>query len=130
MSAATSPRSQRPGLVLTGGGARAAYQVGVLKGLAQLLPGRANPFHVIVGTSAGAVTAAVLASQAGRWRQAIAQTEQVWAGFTVEQVFEVSAGAMIGSGLHWLASLVTGGWLVPPAGQRQCAYMYWSAVAS
>jgi NTE family protein len=114
MSAATSPRSQRPGLVLTGGGARAAYQVGVLKGLAQLLPGRANPFRVIVGTSAGAVTAAVLASQAGRWRQAIAQTEQVWAGFTVDQVFEVSAGAMIGSGLHWLASLVTGGWLVPP----------------
>jgi NTE family protein len=114
MSAATSPRSHRPGLVLTGGGARAAYQVGVLKGLAQLLPGRANPFPIIVGTSAGAVTAAVLASQARHWRQAIAQTERVWAGFTVGQVFEVGAGAMVSSGLHWLASLVTGGWLLPP----------------
>ena len=114
MSAAASSSSQVPGLVLTGGGARAAYQVGVLKGLAQLLPGRANPFRVIVGTSAGAVTAAVLASKARRWRQAVAEIEQVWAGFTVDQVFEVGAGTMITSGLHWLSSLVTLGLLVPP----------------
>ena len=49
-------------LVLTGGGARAAYQVGVLKGIAQLLPRGANcPFQVITGTSAGAVSAIALA---------------------------------------------------------------------
>src|SRR5438034_6751435 len=47
------------GLVLTGGGARSAYQVGVLRALAELLPRARNPFQIIVGTSAGAVAAGV-----------------------------------------------------------------------
>ena len=57
------------GLVLTGGGARSAYQVGVLLALAELLPRARNPFQVIVGTSAGAVAASVLAAEAHRWRR-------------------------------------------------------------
>ncbi|MEJ0099319.1 MAG: patatin-like phospholipase family protein [Pseudomonadota bacterium] len=61
-----------PALVLTGGGARAAYQVGVLKAVAELLPQEANPFRVIVGTSAGAVSAAVLAARAEHWHEAVA----------------------------------------------------------
>ena len=57
------------GLVLPGGGARGAYQVGVLKALADLLPRRsANPFAVLSGTSAGAISAAVLASRARSFR--------------------------------------------------------------
>ena len=55
------------GLVLTGGGARSAYQIGVLRALAQMLPGARNPFPVIVGTSAGAVAASVLAAEAHAW---------------------------------------------------------------
>ena len=59
------------GLVLPGGGARGAYQVGVLKALADLLPRRsANPFAVLSGTSAGAISAAVLASRARSFRVA------------------------------------------------------------
>ena len=61
----TSSRSSgRPtvGLVLTGGGARSAYQVGVLLALTELLPRGRNPFQVIVGTSAGAISAGVLAA--------------------------------------------------------------------
>ena len=100
--------------MLTGGGARAAYQVGVLKAIAELLPNRPNPFRVIVGTSAGAVAAAVIAGRARRWHKAIAQIERVWAGFHVEQVFEVGGWKMLSAGLRWLGSLVTAGWLVPP----------------
>ena len=103
-----------PGLVLTGGGARAAYQVGVLKGLAELFPDRPNPFRIIVGTSAGAVAAAVIAARARHWQRAIRAIEDVWAGFHVDQVFEVGGGQMLGSGLHWLGSLITGGLIAPP----------------
>jgi NTE family protein len=102
-------------LVLPGGGARAAYQVGVLKGIAAMFaPGATNPFPIIVGTSAGAVSAAVVATQAFRWQYAIGSLERVWANFHVQQVFLVDAWNMLRSGLHWLLSLVSGGMLLPP----------------
>jgi len=102
------------GLVLTGGGARSAYQVGVLRALAQLLPRARNPFPIIVGTSAGAVAAGVLAAEAHQWRRAVMGLEEVWANFRAEQVFRVDPGHMLRAGLHWLFSLVTGGILVAP----------------
>jgi NTE family protein len=97
------------GLVLTGGGARAAYQVGVLQALAELLPRNRNPFPVIAGTSAGAVSASVLASQAYHWRAAVAGLVEVWENFRVSQVFKVDTGHMLIAGTRWLAALVTGG---------------------
>jgi len=102
------------GLVLPGGGARAAYQVGVLKAIAEFLPGMANPFQVIVGTSAGAVSAAVIGTEAYRWQRAVRALENVWENFHVEQVFRASAAAMLKSGLHWGISLVSGGMLWAP----------------
>lgn len=102
------------GLVLTGGGARSAYQVGVLKALAEILPRARNPFDVIVGTSAGAVAAGVLASQAHHWRRAVAGLESVWANFRVSQVFHVDAAHMLRGGLHWLLSLISGGVMLAP----------------
>ena len=77
------------GLVLPGGGARAAYQVGVLKAVAQMLPNAVNPFPIIVGTSAGAVAAAAIGAEAFRWQRAVAALEKVWANFHVSQVFAV-----------------------------------------
>jgi NTE family protein len=97
------------GLVLTGGGARAAYQVGVLSALTELLPRNRNPFPVIAGTSAGAVSAAVLASQAHHWRAAVSGLIDVWANFRVAQVFKVDTGHMLIAGARWLTALVTGG---------------------
>ena len=97
------------GLVLTGGGARAAYQVGVLSALTELLPRNRNPFPVIAGTSAGAVSAAVLASQAHHWRAAVSGLIDVWANFRVSQVFKVDTGHMLIAGARWLTALVTGG---------------------
>jgi len=97
------------GLVLTGGGARAAYQVGVLQALTELLPRNRNPFPVIAGTSAGAVSAAVLASQAHHWRAAVAGLADVWANFRVSQVFKVDTAHMLIAGARWMTALVTGG---------------------
>jgi NTE family protein len=103
------------GLVLTGGGARSAYQVGVLKGLTDLLRrGSACPFPIITGTSAGAVSAIALASDAAHFRRSVYAIERVWRDFRVHQVFKADAVSMLKSGLHWLLAFVTGGWLVQP----------------
>lgn len=70
------------GLILSGGGARAAYQVGVLAGIAELLPpGARNPFPVIVGTSAGAINAVTLASGATHFGDAVQRLTRFWQHF-------------------------------------------------
>jgi len=100
-------------LVLPGGGARGAFQVGVLKALAESLPkGSPNPFAVISGTSAGAINSVVLASKARRFQVAVAELDRVWSNFHCEQVFRTDNLTMLKSSLHWLASIVLGGFLV------------------
>ncbi|MGO8857382.1 MAG: patatin-like phospholipase family protein [Steroidobacteraceae bacterium] len=101
-------------LVLPGGGARAAYQVGVLRAIADLLPHAPNPFPIIVGTSAGAVAAAVLATEAFRWQRGVAALESVWAAFHVDHVFRADVLSMLRSGSHWGMSLMSGGYLLSP----------------
>jgi NTE family protein len=103
----------RAALVLPGGGARGAFQVGVLKAVAELLPrGAANPFPIVSGTSAGAVNSVVLASRAHHLRSAVAELEQVWGHFRCHHVYKTDNITMLKSSLHWLASIVLGGWLV------------------
>ncbi|TRX73694.1 patatin-like phospholipase family protein [Pseudomonas mangiferae] len=83
-------RSAQPvtGLILSGGGARAAYQVGVLAAIADLLPNATyNPFPVIVGTSAGAINAVALACGALHFGEAIRRLTRVWQGFHTAQVY-------------------------------------------
>lgn len=109
-----TPIGATVGLILPGGGARAAYQVGALKAIAEMLPQSANPFPVIVGTSAGAVAAAVLAAGAYRWRRAISALEQVWANFHAHHVFKVDSRSMFLAGGQWLLSLLSGGVLASP----------------
>jgi len=102
----------RLGLVLPGGGARCAYQVGVLKALVRLLPGDGPiPFRVISGTSGGAIIGAVIASHAPHFRQGVVTLERFWGRFRVDQVFRADGISMLRGGLHWLAALVSGGWL-------------------
>jgi len=104
----------RIALVLPGGGARSAYQVGVLNAIAGWCPPDAPlPFSVICGTSAGAINAAVLVARAGNVQQAAADLAEVWGAFHVEQVFRAGAVDMIRSGLHLLLSLLSGGFLLP-----------------
>src|SRR5262249_51300831 len=102
------------GLVLTGGGARSAYQVGVLLALAELLPRARNPFQVIVGTSAGAVAASVLAAEAHRWRRAVAGLGRGWAHFRSGQGFHGRAPHMLRAGGHGVLALMWGGLVLSP----------------
>ncbi|HXQ31689.1 MAG TPA: patatin-like phospholipase family protein [Steroidobacteraceae bacterium] len=105
----------RLGLVLPGGGARAAYQVGVLKGIAELVPRDVPlPFRVISGTSAGAIIATIVAAHAAHFRTGIASLERFWRNFHVEQVYRADAVSMLRAGSHWLLALLSGGFLVPP----------------
>ncbi|MGD9842056.1 MAG: patatin-like phospholipase family protein [Steroidobacteraceae bacterium] len=110
-----SPASNKTALVLPGGGSRAAYQIGVLKALSDLLPARAaSPFPVVVGTSAGAINATELAIHADRFRVATGNLERVWRNFEVHQVFDASAPTMLKDGLHWFMAMLSGGWLLAP----------------
>src|SRR5271154_3262340 len=112
MSIGGMAEPDRLGLVLTGGGARSAYQAGVLKGVAELLRrGSPCPFPVITGTSAGAVSAVALASDAAHFRRSVYAIERVWRDFRVHQVFKSDSVSLIKAGLHWLLAVVTGGWL-------------------
>ncbi len=98
------------GLILAGGGARAAYQVGVLKAVAALLPaGVSNPFPVICGSSAGAINAAALAIYATRFHEGVRRLTYVWSHFRVGQVFCTDARKILANGLRWGAALMTGG---------------------
>jgi NTE family protein len=112
--AAAAARKPRIALVLPGGGARAAYQVGVLQAIAGWCPpGTPLPFDVLCGTSAGAINAAVIAARAGDVQQAAADLAAVWSQFHVEQVFRTGTLDMMRSGLHLLFALVSGGFLLP-----------------
>jgi len=120
---------QTTGLILSGGGARAAYQVGVLAAIAEMRkrallslmesPGTeaqraalsGNPFPIISGTSAGAINAAVLACGADNFDAAVDEMVEVWANFHVEQVYDTGVLGMVKSGARWL-SLLSLGWLL------------------
>ena len=109
----TPSNRKKTALVLPGGGARGAFQVGVLKAIAELVPrGTVNPFGIISGTSAGAINSAVLAAKARRFRVAVAELERVWGHFRCHHVYRTDNLAMLKSSLQWLGALVTGGTLV------------------
>ena len=88
MTQVVPPAQAVTGLILSGGGARAAYQVGVLAAIADLLPNAAhNPFPIIVGTSAGAINAVGLACGALHFGEAVRRLTEVWQGFHTHQVY-------------------------------------------
>ncbi|SFR76327.1 NTE family protein [Marinobacter daqiaonensis] len=76
------------GVVLTGGGARAAYQVGVLRAISDMYPDWENPFRVIVGTSAGALNAAALASGSPIFRHNVGHLEGLWSEISVDRIYK------------------------------------------
>lgn len=94
-------------LVLTGGGARAAYQVGFLKCLGQKMPEASLP--IITGVSAGAINATYLAAHQGTLAQAATGLEQLWAGLEPEDIYRVGTIPLLGNVLRWGAKLLSGG---------------------
>lgn len=104
------------GLVLTGGGARAAYQVGVLHQLSKwfIQQNRRDldfPFKILCGTSAGAINAAALACAGRNYYQSTDRILRVWENFHSEQVFRADSLGMIRTGARWLSALSIG-WML------------------
>lgn len=102
------PQPSRLGLVLTGGGARAAYQIGVLRAIAEMLPPHArSPFPVICGTSAGAINAAGLAMAATHFSTGIKRLEAVWGNLHTGQIYRSDLIGVLHNALRYLGSIVS-----------------------
>jgi len=99
--------SSRLALVLSGGGARAAYQLGILAGLAERLPGL--EFPILAGVSAGAINIAYLAAHAGPFPAAVAGLRQAWARLTSDQVYRVRPVRLVRSAGRWMLQGAIGG---------------------
>jgi NTE family protein len=100
----TKPRAA---LVLTGGGARAAYQVGVLKAVRDILGSPVkNPFPIVCGTSAGAINAAALAASADDFTRAVAHLLDFWQSMRCEHIYRTDAWHIVKSGARWLRAVM------------------------
>ena len=107
---------QKTGLILSGGGARAAYQAGVLQAISRILveagwPAARNPFAIVCGTSAGAINATGLACRADDFAQAVEALCATWNAIAAHQVYRADSIAVLRSGARWL-SLLSFGWLL------------------
>ncbi|OAI51178.1 Patatin [Betaproteobacteria bacterium SCGC AG-212-J23] len=97
----------RAGLVLTGGGARAAYQVGVVKAVRDLLGNPVkNPFPIVCGTSAGAINAATLAVFADNFSRGVGSLLEVWENMRCEQIYRTDAWHVMRAGARWLSAVM------------------------
>jgi len=98
-------------LVLSGGGARGAYQVGVLRGLADLGV-MTNGFPILVGSSAGSINAAALAaSSIGSFTEGVLALEEIWSRIEAHQVFRTDMRSVGTTGVRWAWDLTLGGLL-------------------
>ena len=109
-------RPPRTALILTGGGARAAYQVGFLLAVAKLSSNRRhNPFPILCGTSAGAINAAGIACLADNYGKAVSILAEVWRNMHAGDIYRADPIGIGTSGARWMSMLVLG-WLIrnPP----------------
>ncbi len=109
--AAEERMMERVGLVLTGGGARAAYQVGALGALAEIAPAGPVPFDVLAGISAGAINAVVVATGAADFRGGTARLAETWRTLTPDRVYRTGAIKLAATGGRWIRDLSGGGLL-------------------
>ncbi len=99
-------------IILSGGGARAAYQVGVLRGLMRHFP-RARPL-ILTGESAGAINAAYLAAHPGTLPEAVEDLARLWSQLTADEIFRVGAFSLARNVLRWGTRLMSGGAAIAP----------------
>ena len=101
-----APDKPKIGLVLTGGGARAAFQVGALRAVSDIIyeSERGNPYQIITGTSAGAINATVLAAYARSPRLGVKSLQRVWKSFHVEQIFRSDFFGVMRNTGRWVRS--------------------------
>ena len=103
------------GLVLVGGGARAAYQAGALKAVSEILGENSaasqSPYQIISGVSAGAINAGMLASHADDIPAAITKLYRIWNHLEMKDVIKGDAVSLSGIAFRWLRDLIFGGML-------------------
>jgi NTE family protein len=92
-------------VVLPGGAARGAYQVGALQAIADIVPGNSNPFPIIMGASVGAINAAFLAGHARRFGTGVAQLARFWREIHTSSVYSTDFIRIALSGLHWVTAM-------------------------
>jgi NTE family protein len=103
------PRLGEIAVLLPGGGARAAYQVGALRAVARILGrDRATPFRIVCGTSAGAINAASIAVHADSFRRGVARLTRWWRALEVDKVYRANLSSVAMHGMRWFASVLIG----------------------
>lgn len=111
-SSAASDGASPLGIVLSGGGARAAYQVGMLRRLARELPDLR--FDIVTGVSAGAINAVHLAAHRGDFRESTEDLARLWSGLTPDRIFRVGTPSLLRNVASWGLRLVSGGAHIVP----------------
>jgi NTE family protein len=99
------------GLVLTGGGARSSYQVGVIRALADILNPGPLPFDVLAGISAGAINCVGLGCGAEDFQDTAERLRATWSSLTPERVYRTGALGLARIGSRWIRDLSAGGLL-------------------
>jgi len=99
------------GLVLTGGGARGAYQAGAVLAISEIVPGHALPFPILAGSSAGSINVAYLGSRADDFPQAARDLADLWTSLEPSKVFKTDAVTLAKTGVGWIEDLGFGGWI-------------------
>jgi len=107
------------GLVLAGGGARGAYQAGVLRGIQDMTGSATCPFSVLTGISAGAINVTWLAAKAHDFQGACDSMWAAWSAISLETVFRTDPATLAGIGGTWLKDLTLGAW----AGKRRISHL-------
>jgi NTE family protein len=107
------------GLVLSGGGARAAYQVGAIRAVTEILAQKTSPFSIMTGVSAGAINSTALAIGADDFAAATELLADTWMSLTPERVYRTDVPSLTGLGVRWLKDLTTGGVL----GKSRATYL-------
>lgn len=103
-------RSARIALTLPGGGARAAYQAGVLRAISDICKFKENPFEIISGISAGGINGMWLAAGAKDFAQSTEMMWDSWKKLEVSDVFKTDALTLFQTGSTWLRNLSLGEW--------------------
>ncbi|WP_408095454.1 patatin-like phospholipase family protein [Peredibacter sp. HCB2-198] len=101
--------NKKLGLVMTGGGARAAYQVGVVRAIYEITNRKHNLFEVITGNSAGAINSTYLAANAENWDVATHNLTALWGRVKPENVFDLRTRTISELGLKWMSGTLLGG---------------------
>jgi len=97
------------GLVMTGGGARAAYQAGATRALFEIIGAKKNLFDVLTGNSAGAINSTYLAANCENWDVSTHNLSELWTRVTPQNIYDLRTRAVSDIGLRWISGTVFGG---------------------